>query len=121
MNVFTRSLSDSLAGLVKQVDKVVGENEDQQMAGFVVLLTDDPDAAESELKAFAQQHAIKNVPLTLFDGTAGPESYKVAKEADVTVLMWRDKKVEANHAFAAGELDQSSVAKVVKDTAKILN
>jgi hypothetical protein len=91
------------------------------MAGFVVLLTDDPDAAESELKAFAEKHDIQNVPLTMFDGTAGPESYKVAEEADVTVHMWRDKKVESNHAFAEGQLDKSGIAKIIKDTSKILN
>jgi hypothetical protein len=117
----TRSLTDSLASLVKQVDKVIGENEDQQMAGFVVLLTDDPDGAESELKAFAEKHHIKNVPLTFFDGIAGPESYKVAKDAEVTVMLWRDKKVEANHAFTAGKLDKNGVASVIKDTGKILN
>ena len=121
VNVFTRSLTDNLASLVKQVDKAVGDNEDQKMAGFVVLLTDDPDAAESELKAFAEKHDIQNVPLTLFDGTAGPEAYKVAEEAEVTVMMWRDKKVEVNHAFAEGKLNKSAITKVVKDTSKILN
>ena len=121
MNIFTRSLDDNLASLVKQVDKVIGENEDQKMAGFVVLLTDDPDAAESELQAFADKHNITNVPLTLFDGTAGPESYKVAEEAEVTVMLWRDKTVEANHAFGEGKLNKSGIAKIIKDTSKILN
>ena len=47
MNIFTRSLDDNLASLVKQVDSKIGENEDKRMAGFVVLLTDEPDEAES--------------------------------------------------------------------------
>ena len=81
MNVFTRSLTDELASLVKQIDAQVAKNSSKRMKGFVVLLTDDPDAAEGELKAFAKKHEIKNVPLTIFDGTAGPPNYRIAKDA----------------------------------------
>lgn len=120
MNIFTRSLTDTLAGLVKQVDKQIDENKDQKMVGFVVLLTDDPDKAETDLKAFAEKHKIKNVPLTYFDGVAGPASYKVAKDADVTVNMWLEKSAKANHAFAKGELDKKAVDKIIADVPKIL-
>lgn len=92
------------------------------MAAFVVLLTDDPDAAEGQLKAFADKHGIKNTPLTIFDGVSGPARYKIAKEAEVTVIQWvGPKKVQANHAFAEGKLDKKGVAAVIKGTAKILN
>ena len=122
MNIFTRSLDDNLASLVKQVDKKVGENKAKQMAAFVVLLTDDPDAAEGQLKAFAKKNGIKNTPLTVFDGTAGPEKYKIAKDAEVTVHLWvGPKEVKANYAFAKGKLDKKAVASIVKDTGKILN
>ena len=120
MNIFTRSLTDNLAGLVRKIDKQIEKNEDQKMAGFVVLLTDDPDKAETDLKAFAKKHGIKNVPLTYFDGIAGPESYKIAKEADVTVNMWLKKSAKANHAFASGGLNKKSVKKIIADVPKIL-
>ncbi len=121
MNVFTRSLTDDLASLVKQIDTQVSENASQRMRGFVVLLTDDPDAAEAEAKAFAAKHGIKNVPLTIFDGIAGPPNYRIARDAEVTVNMWVGLKAKANHAFAKGELNNDEIAKVVADTAKILN
>ena len=120
MSVFTRSLSDNLASLVKQVDKLVGDNEEKNMAAFVVLLTDDPDAAEEQLKEFGKKHDIKNVPLTMFDGIAGPPGDKLAKDADVTVHMYVKKKVEAKHACAEGKLDKESIDKVLKDSEKIL-
>lgn len=91
------------------------------MAGFVVLLTEDPDAAESELKAFADKHGIKNVPLTIFDGSAGPESYKIAKEADVTVNLWVGLKSKANYAFGKGKLSKGDIKAIIADTSKILN
>ena len=92
------------------------------MAAFVVLLTDEPDKADGQLKDFADKHGIKNTPLTVFDGPAGPESYKIAQDAEVTVLLWvGPKEVKANHAFAKGKLDKKGVAAIISDTGKILN
>ena len=120
MNVFTRSLSDNLASLVKQIDKAVGENEDKKMAAFVVLLTDDPDAAEEQLKEFGKKHKIEHVPLTMFDGIAGPPGDKLSKDAEVTVHMYVKKKMEAKHAFGEGKMDKEAVDKIMKDSSKIL-
>jgi hypothetical protein len=120
VNVFTRSLTDNLASLVKEIDSFVGKNKSQQAAAFVVLLSSDPDADEAKLKEFAKKHNIKNVPLTLFDGETGPPSYKVAKDADLTVLLWRERDVKANHALKKGELNESAVEKIMADTPKIL-
>ncbi len=120
MNVFTRSLTDDLASLVKGIDTFVDKNKSQQAAAFVVLLSSDPDADELKLKEFAKKHDIKNVPLTIFDGEAGPPNYKVAKDAEVTVLLWKQRDVKANHAFAKEELNVSTIGKVLADTPKIL-
>ena len=121
MNIFTRSLTDDLASLVKKLDAVVGDNADQQAAGFLVLLTDDPDEAEEQLKKFGEEHGIQNIPLTYFDGVSGPPRYKIAEGADLTVHMWKGVRVQANQAFAEGELDADGIAGVVADTKKILN
>jgi hypothetical protein len=120
VNVFARELTDDLASLVKQLDEVVGKNEEKKAAGFVVLLSEDPDADESKVQAFAEKHEIKHLPLTIFDGVAGPPNYKLAQEADVTVLLWVNQEVKANHAFGKGELNASAAKQVVADTAKIL-
>ena len=120
MNVFTRSLTDDLASLVKGIDSFVDQNKTKQAAAFVVLLSSDPDADESKLKEFAKKHDIKNVPLTVFDGEAGPPNYKVAKDAEVTVLLWKQRDVKANHAFGKDGLNAAAVKKVLADTPKIL-
>lgn len=119
--IFTRSITDDLTGLVKDIDKQVADNKSKRMAAFVVLLSDDPDADEKKLQDLAEKHKIKNVPLTIYDGTAGPPRYKVAKDAEVTVMMWQRTRVKANHAFAKGKLDADGVKAVAKDTSKILN
>ena len=119
VTIFAREITDNLASLVKQIDKKVAENTDQKMASFLVLLTDDPDAVESKLKDLAIKHKIKNIPLTIFDGIAGPPKYKIAEGADVTVLMWRGHTVKVNHALA--KLNKKSIEKIVSDSDKILN
>ena len=94
---------------------------DKGMAAFVVFLTDDPDAMETKLVAFAKKHKIKNIPLTIVEGKAGPPKYKVAKDAEVTVMMWKGLKVRSNHAFRKGELNKASVKKVLAGTKVVLS
>ncbi len=120
MSIFARELTDDLASLVKQVDEQVTKNDSKKMAAFVVVLTEDPDTTAPKLEELAKKQGIKNVPLTIFDGEAGPGNYKIAKDADVTVLMWKGLEVKSNHAFKKGELNAGKVKEVVADASKIL-
>lgn len=118
--IFTRKVDDKLAALVKEVDAKIAKSGDKKMAAFVVVLSDDPAANEAKLKDLAKKEGIKSVPLTTFENAAGPEDYKVSKDAEVTVLEWVNGKVKANHSFAAGKLSDEGIKAVIKDTAKIL-
>jgi hypothetical protein len=107
-----------LTSLVKQIDKQIGENS--KLKAFVVLLSDDPDKSAKDLERMAKDAGIQNVPLTVFPNPSGPEHYQVAREADVTVLMWRNSKVEVNHAYK-GELADKEIRAIVADIPKILS
>lgn len=120
VNIFAREITDDLASLVKQIDETVAKNEDKRMKAFVVLLTEDADADAAKLKKLAEAKDIKHTPLTIFDGASGPNRYNIAKDADVTVIMWVKGRVEANHALAKGKLDAEATKKIVADTEKIL-
>ena len=121
VSIFARDVDEKLATLIRKTDQFVGKNKDSKAAAFLVLMTDDPDAAEVKLKALAKKHKIKNVPLTIFDGKAGPKSYNIAKDADVTVLMWNESSVKANHSYKKGELNKEELAKIAKSTKKIID
>jgi hypothetical protein len=121
VSVFAREVNDELAALLKEIDAVVGKNSDHEMAAFLVVLTDDPAGQEEKLKQLATDAGLKNVPLTTFEDVSGPRSYKLAKDADFTVMMWVDGKVQVNHTFKKGDLTEQTIATVVKDTGKILN
>lgn len=119
--IFTREITEEVATLIQQLDATVGANKDKNMCSFVVLLTEDADAGAKALAKLAAEKGIKNIPLTVWDGAAGPPAYKISKDAAVTVLMWNKSHVEVNHAFDTAKLTPEQVKVVAADTSKILN
>ncbi|MFO0917337.1 MAG: hypothetical protein U0872_03360 [Planctomycetaceae bacterium] len=121
VTVFTREINDSVVSLVKNVDAQVAANKDKKMASFVVLLTDNADEAEAKLSEIAKKENIKNIPLTIIEGDAGPKGYGIQKDAETTVMMWVDGELKVNETFAKGKLDKKSADALAGQTAKILN
>lgn len=121
VTVFAREITDDLAGLVKKIDDIVAENDDKRAAAFVVLLSEDPDAAAEQLKKLAEDQEIRETPLTVYDGISGPPAYSIAEEADVTVLMWVKGEVKVNHALGADELNDEKIEEIIGTTSEILN
>lgn len=121
VSIFVRDVDEQVATLVKEVDQKVGQNKEAGMAAFVVLLTENPEADAQKLKDLASKHNIQNVPLTTFDGKAGPPKYKLGQDTDVTVMMWVDSKLKVNDGYKKGELAQDKVSSVVGKTKEILN
>lgn len=120
VGIFAREVDENLTKVVKQVDQQIEKNKDQQLSAFVVLLTDDPDAAAPKLEKLAETAKVKNVPLTLFDGQTGPQDYKIAKDANLNVMMWVGGQVKVNEAFAKAKLAKKQLASLDKATGKIL-
>ncbi len=121
VSIFAREITDELASLVKQIDDVVSENDDKEMAAFIVLLAEDPDAVAPQLKKLAEDQEISETPLTIFDGVAGPPEYSIAEDADVTVLMWVGSEVKVNRVLGAGELNAETIEEILATTSEILN
>ena len=118
VTIFTREMNDNVTDLIKKIDAKVGANKDAKMAAFVVFLSED-DTISPKIQAIAKENDIKNTPLTLIEGN-GPPSYKLSKDAAVTVMMWVDQNVKVTHAYAKGELDKKAVDSLVGETKKIL-
>ena len=116
--VFARKTSEPLTSLVKKIDEKIGENS--KLKAFVVVLTERTDkTAAGELKKLAEDAGIKRVPLTLHQDPVGPAEYEIAKDADITVLMWKGTKVKVNHAYK-GELTDEEIRAIVADIPKVL-
>ena len=115
---FAREITDSLTSLVKKVDEATAKNSGCKMGSFVVFCNDD-EALKSKLEELAKKEKLENIVLTI-DNPAGPTRYKIAKDADVTVVLYEKQQVKANHAFKKGELTDKEIEKVVGDVSKIL-
>lgn len=118
--VFARKIDGTLTSLVKQINEEVGKNTEKKLCSFVVFLTDDADETKAKIEKLAEKEKINNVPLTLVEGLAGPPNYKIDKDAEVTVMLWKGQKVVTNHAFKAGELHKKQIEGIIKDIPKIL-
>ena len=116
--VIARNTTGPLTSLVKQVDSQIAKNG--QLKAFVVVLTDDSDKTAATLKALAKANGVKNVPLTLVADPKGPADYQIAKDAEVTVMMWKGNKVTVNHAYAKGKFTETDVKTIVSEIPKLL-
>lgn len=116
--IFAREVSDPLTSLVKKIDEATVKNKAARMGSFVVFCNDE-EGLQDKLKELAKKEGLKKCILTI-DNPAGPKSYKVAKDADVTVILYNKRKVEGNYAFKKGDLKEKDVEKIVADLSKIL-
>jgi hypothetical protein len=115
--VFTRNTSEPLASLVKKIDAKIGENE--KLKSFVVIIPKKGEKPAEQLRKLADDAGIKHVPLTIGESPDGPPDYEVARDADITVLMWTGHKVKVNLAFK-GELTDKDIRAILADIPKIL-
>jgi hypothetical protein len=114
--VFARKTSEPLASLVKQIDGKIGENG--ALKSFVVLVPKQGENPAQALRKLADEASIKHVPLTIGESPDGPPDYEIAKDADVTVLMWHRHRVKVNRAYR-GELTEANIRAIVDDLPKL--
>jgi hypothetical protein len=120
MIVFARSMSEPLAKLVKGLDKALEDHKARELRGWVTFLSDDQPGLDPKVVKWARKHAVRRVPLGVFEDVVGPPAYKLAKDADVTVLLFVKQKVVSNFAFRAGELTDAKADEVLKELPRIV-
>lgn len=120
VGIFVRDLDANTQTLIKKIDQEVATHQDKKLAAFVVMLTDDPQSTKPELEKIARENKIENVPLTVFEGAAGPAGYQITKEAAVNVMMWAGE-VKANRAYPRGQLNAAGIQEVIADARLIVD
>jgi hypothetical protein len=118
--IFARNLSDPLGKLAGKIDKALAEHKSAELRGWVTFLAADQTALDPKVVEWSQKHAIRNVPLGIFEDTVGPPAYLIARDADVTVLLSVKQRVVANFAFRSGELNDAAIDAIVKAVPKIV-
>lgn len=118
--VFARNLSDPLGKLVARLDKAVTDHKAAELNAWTTFLADDQASLDTKVLQWAKQHAIRGVPTAVFEDAGGPPSYRLNREADVTVLLFVKQKVVANFAFRSGELTDDKITEVLKALPQIV-
>jgi hypothetical protein len=125
--IFTRGADKNVAALVKKLDGAIAasaadeKDAKKQLAGFVNLLGTDRESLEAQAKEFGAATKAENVPVVVpVEFENGPEDYGINPEAAVTVIVAKDSKVTANHAFAKGDLNEKAIAAVLADVEKLV-
>jgi hypothetical protein len=116
--IFAREPSEPLVNLLAKVDAAAAKHRKAELGSFVVFLSE-AKGLDKQLADAAKKHELKQIVLAI-DVPAGPDGFEVAKDADVTVVLYREHVVKANHAFRKGELDAKAIEKIVADIPKIL-
>lgn len=104
--------------LIKALDEAAVKNEKAEMGTFTVFLGAE-DKLEAKLKDQADKAKFKKMVLSI-ESPEGPAKYNISKDADVTVLLYKERKVIANYAFEKGKCDEKDIEKVIADVAKIV-
>jgi hypothetical protein len=116
--IFARKISNPLAALTRKLDAAVARNRTARLRAAVVVLSDD-EGLQEKLEALAREDGIKHVSLAVME-PAGPKHYKLSPAADVTVVLYRNRKVVANHAFRQGQFDDKAVGAILRDVPRIV-
>ena len=117
--IFAREISDNLTSLVKKLDTCTGKHKDAKMGSFVVFVGADEEV-EKKVKELADKEELKHVVLSTDSAESGPAKYEVAKDADITVVLYTKQEVKSNYAFKKGGLKKEAIDKIIEDVKKIL-
>ncbi len=122
--IFAREVSGPLTGLVKTIDKQLDEasarkKKAERLGVFVVFCSDDA-GMKQKLQDLAASEKLKHVVLCTTK-PAGPPRYRVAREADLTVVVYGESEdVTANFPLKKGELNEDRTKAIVKALTQVL-
>ena len=94
----------------------------QRAPGVYVIFESNTNGLDGRLREIAEKEKLQRVSLCI--GTP-PGNYQVAREADVTVVIYSvgrryEQKVTANFALGKGELDEAKADAIVKALSEVL-
>ena len=117
--VFARHLSDPLGKLVQGLDQALLDHKAAELRSWVTFLNEDQTAFDPEVVRWGMKQAVRAVALGVFENVTGPPSYRLSRDAEVTVLLSVKQKVLRSFAFRADELTETAITNVLKAIGEI--
>ena len=120
--VFARSADEKLAKLLKKIEEEVEEHQEEKLMSFVNMIGTDADSLKKAAAEFVAKHGLKRIAFVVPDDLKdGPPEFKIAPDADVTVVCYKGGTVKANHAFAKGGLSDEKIDAVVEASCNLVD
>jgi hypothetical protein len=116
--VFARSATPEIVTLAKKLEEQVKAHQDAEFNACIVFCSDDT-SLKGQLEEIVKKEGLKNVTLAI-DNPAGPKGYNIEKDADVVVLLYKDRKVISNHAYRKGEMCEDCVQKIIAEIPNVV-
>jgi len=117
--IVAREITGPLTSLVKKVDEATAKHKAERMGSFVVFCTAD-QGMKKKLEDLIKKESIKQTILTI-DTPAGPDGYDIAKEADVTVVLYVQRTVKVSRAYTKGQFTEKDATRVLAHLPQILH
>jgi hypothetical protein len=117
--IFARETTPEVIALLKRIDAATSAHGDLSM-GSCAIFCNESAALPGELVQVGQQNNLNRLILATSSAT-GPARYKIAADAEVTVLLYSKYVIKANHAFKKGELNESGIEAIMADLPLILS
>jgi len=120
--VFARSADEKLATLLKKIEEEVEEHQSEKLTSFVNMIGADAEAMKKASAEFVAKHGLKRIAFVVPEDTQhGPPEFKIAPDADVTVVCYKGGTVKTNHAFSKGGLTDEKIKAVVEASCRLVD
>jgi hypothetical protein len=117
--IFARSPNDPvLQKLIVAIDEATMKYAKAEMNSFAVFCSTD-EKMEAKLKDLAEKTKLKKLVLAIESDT-GPEKYNINKDADLTILLYKERVVAANYTFEKGKLSEKDVDAILVGIEKLV-
>ncbi|MCL4204279.1 MAG: hypothetical protein KJ000_17490 [Pirellulaceae bacterium] len=114
---FAKSADDNLASLAKAIDKLVADNAEKKMAAVINFTGESTDENLEKIAEFAEKNGIKNTALVV---TGDAKKFNISDDVEVTVMLYKGKKVAYNFSAKKDGLGDQAVKAVVEGAKAVL-
>ena len=120
--VFARSADEKFAKFLTKLEEELEEHADEQLTAFVNMIGTDAESLKKATADFAAKHDFKRIAFVVPEEVEnGPEDFKIAPDADLTVVCYKGGTVKANHAVAKGGLNDDMIDAMVEASCNLVD
>ena len=117
--VCVRGLDDDVAELIERIDRSVDKHRADGLRGMAIFLDKDARLAQPLVAMMAWKRQL-TLPLVFPVEAGGPKALELSPDAQLTVLLYKERKVQQRLVFSAGELKEKGSDGVLAAVEKLI-